>query len=269
MDKLKFLAITFLSFSLFALALSLAYVAYEIGKTSTQLPNILEQVGKTSEKLSPVMKEISEISQTIPPILDQVEATRNEIPAILSSVDKISGAANALSQEAGEVRLIMPEILTELQKTREAIPSMLEQADQVVGKVQKVAKDTGKDVGSGLVKGIVTSPFSIVGGMGKSVASHLGLKNTEALTGEDFELIRANMITVLESEEKDSTISWENPEEKNRGTISLERQFKKDGRTCKEIRVKIWTRKKKIHDVLLEMCPQEDGTWIENKRNIL
>lgn len=269
MDKLKFLAITFLSFSLFALALSLIYFAYEINKTSTQLPHLLDQVEITSEKLSPIMKEISEISQTIPPILDQAEATRNEIPAILSSVDKISGAANTLSEEVGEIRLLMPKILSEVQKTREAIPGMLEQADRVVSKVEKVAKDTGKGVGSGLVKGIVSSPFSIVGDLGKSVASRLGLKNTEGLTGEDFELIRANMIAVLESNEIDSTISWENPDEKNNGTITLNRQFERNGRICKEIRVKIWTRKKKIHDVLLEMCPQEDGTWIETKRNIL
>lgn len=269
MDKLKFLAMTFLSFSLFMLALSIAYVAYEIGKTRTQLPHLLDQVGTTSEKLSPIVNEIAEIRQTIPSLLDQVEASRNEIPAILSSIDNVSEAADAIAKEVGEVRVLMPEILAELQKTREAIPGMLEQADQVAGKAQQVAKDTGKGVASGVVKGIVASPFHIVGDVSKSVASRLGLKDTKGLTGEDFELIRANMLAVLESEEIDSTITWENPEEKNRGTVTLIRPFERDGRICKEIRVKIWVRRKKIHDVLLEMCPQEDGTWIETSRKIL
>ena len=269
MDKLKFLGITFLSFSLFCLALSIAYVAYEIGKTRTQAPDLLEQVENTSEKIAPVLNEIAKIRQTIPPILDQVEASRNEIPAILATVDNVSKAANAIAQETEEIRALIPDILVELQKTRKAIPGMLEQADQLADKAQQVAKDAGKRAGSGVVKGIVGSPFYILRDVGTSVASHLGLKNTQGLTGEDFELIRANVLAVLESDEIDSTIKWENPEEKNRGTATLNSQFERDGQTCKEIRVKLWARKKKIHDVLLEMCPQDDGTWIETRREIL
>jgi surface antigen len=267
-DKLKFLGTTFLSFSLFCLALSIAYVAYEIGKTRTQTPDLLAQVENTSEKIAPVIHEIANIRQTIPPILEQVEASRKEIPAILSSIDNVSEAAGAIAKEVGEVRVIMPDILAELQKTRQAIPGMLEQAGQVADKAQNVAKDAGKKAGSGVVKGIVASPFYILGDVSKSVASHLGIKNTKELTDEDFELIRANVLAVLEDEEIGSTITWENPEEKNRGTATLNRQFERDGQTCKEIRVKIWARKKKIHDVLLEMCRQEDGSWIEIQKKI-
>ena len=268
MDKLKFVGITFLSFSLFCLALSIAYVAHEIGTTRTQAPHLLDQVEETSEKIAPVVSEIAEIRKTIPPILDQVEASRKEIPAILSSIDKVSEAANTISEEVGEVRVLMPDILTELQKTREAMPGLLEQADQVAGKAQQVAKGAGKRAGSGVIEGIVASPFYILKDVSKSVVSHLGLKNTQGLTGEDFELIRANMLTVLESDDIDSTITWENPDEKNRGTVTLIRQFESNSRACKEIRVKIWARKKKIHDVLLAMCKQEDGTWIEIQRKI-
>jgi surface antigen len=247
----------------------IAYFACEIGKTRIQAPDLLAQVENTSEKIAPVIHEIAKIRQTIPPILNQVEASRKEIPVILSSIDNISEAANAIAQESGEVRALMPDILVELQKTREAIPGMLKQADQVAVKAQQVAKDAGKKAGSGMVKGIVASPFYILRDMGTSVASHLGLKNTKELTDEDFELIRANVLTVLESDDIDSTTTWENPDEKNRGTVTLIRQFARDGRACKEIRVKIWARKKKIHDVLLEMCPQEDGAWIETRREIL
>jgi hypothetical protein len=262
------LGITFLSFSLFCLALSIAYVAYEIGKTRTQAPHLLVQVEQTSEKIAPVVKEIATIRQTIPPILDQVEASRKEIPAILSSVDDISETAGAIAKEVGKVRVLVPDILAELQKTREALPGLLEQADRVADKAQKTAKDAGKRAGSGIVKGIVTSPFIIVGDLGKSVASHLGLKDTKGLTGEDFELIRAHVLVALENEDIGSTTTWENPEEKNRGAATLNRRFERDGRICKEIRVKLWARKKKIHDVLLEMCPQDDGTWIATERKI-
>jgi uncharacterized protein YoxC/surface antigen len=267
-DKLKFLGITFLSFSVICLALSIAYVAYEIGKTRTRALDLLDQVENTSEKIAPVIHEIAAIRQTIPPILDQVEASRNEIPAILSSIDNVSGAADTIAKEVGEVRIFLPDILAELQKTREAIPGMLEQADQLADRAQQVAKDAGKRAGSGVVKGIVGSPFYILRDVSTSVASHIGLKNTQGLTGEDFELIRANVLTVLEDEEMGSTTTWENPEEKNRGTATLNRQFERDGQTCKEIRVKLWARKKKIHDVLLEMCEQEDGVWIETDRTI-
>jgi surface antigen len=265
-DKLKFLAMTFLSFSLFCLALSIGYVAYEIGKTRTQAPYLLVQVEQTSEKIAPVINEIAEIRRTIPPILNEVEATRKEMPAILSSIDNVSEAANAIAKEVGEVRVLMPDILAELQKTREAIPGLLEQADEVVGKAQKTAKNAGKKAASGVIEGIVTSPFTIVGDLGKSITSSLRLKDTKGLTREDFELIRANVLVILEDEEIGSTTTWENPEEKNRGTVTLIKQFERDGRICKEIRVKIWARKKKIHDDLFAMCRQEDGTWIETKR---
>jgi len=265
-DKLKFLAMTFLSFSLCCLALSIAYVAYEIGKTRTQAPDLLDQVEKTSEKIAPVIHEIAEIRQTIPPILDEVEASRKEMPAILSSIDNVSEAANAIAKEVGEVRVIMPDILAELQKTREAIPGMLEQADQVAGKAQKAAKNAGKKAAGGVIEGIVASPFTIVGDLGKSITSALRLKDTKGLTREDFELIRANVLAVLEDEEIGSTITWENPEEKNRGTATLIRQYEKNGLTCKEIRIKIWAENKKKHDGRHEMCRQEDGTWVETRR---
>jgi len=265
-DKLKFLAMTSLSFSLFCLALSIGYVAYEIGKTRTQAPHLLVQVEQTSEKIAPVINEIAEIRRTIPPILDEVEASRKEMPAILSSIDNVSEAANAIAKEVGEVRVIMPDILAELQKTREAIPGMLEQADQVAGKAQQAAKNAGKQAAGGVIEGIVTSPFTIAGDLGKSITSALRLKDTKGLKREDFELIRANVLAVLEDEEIGSTITWENPEEKNKGTATLIRRFEQNGLSCKEIRVKIWTRKKKIHDDLLEMCRHEDGTWVEIKR---
>jgi surface antigen len=267
-DKLKFLASTFLSFSLFCLALSLAYVAYEIGKTRAEAPKLLAQVEQTTEKLTPIVKEVAKIRQTIPPILDQVEASRKAIPAILSSIDNVSGAAEEIAKEVGEVRVLVPDILAELQKTREAIPGIIEQADQVVSKAQQVAKNTGKGAASGVVQGIVVSPFSIVGDVSKSVVSTLEIKDTKGLTDADFALIRANVLAVLESEEIGTTRKWENPEEKNRGTVTLIREFDKKGLICKEMRIKIWAENKKKHDNRHEMCRQKDGTWIDAQGKI-
>jgi len=267
-DKLKFFAITFLSFSLFCLALSLAYVAYEIGKTRTEAPQLLDQVGKTSEKLAPIVKEAAKIRQAIPPILDQVEATRKEIPTILSSVDNVSAAAQAITKEVGAVRVLMPDILAELQKTREALPGILEQADQVASKAPAVAKESGKKAAGGLIEGIVTSPFTIAGDLGKSMTSSLRLKDTKGLKREDFELIRANVLVILEDEEIGSTTTWENPEEKNRGTATLIRQLEKNGMSCKEIEITIWAQDKKKHYGRHTMCRQKDGTWIETKEKI-
>jgi surface antigen len=268
MDKLKFLALTFLSFSLFCLALSLAYVAYEIGKTRTQAPELLAQVGKTSEKLAPIVKETAKIRQAIPSILDQVEATRKEIPAILSSIDNVSEAAQAITKEVGEVRVIMPDILAELRKTREALPGIIEQADQVASKAQTVARESGKKAAGGVIEGIVTSPFTIARDLGRSITSSLRLKDTKGLAREDFELIRANVLVILEDEEIGSTTTWENPEEKNRGTATLIRQFEKDGMSCKEIHLTIWAGNQKKHDGRHIMCQQKDGTWIETKGKI-
>jgi surface antigen len=268
MDKLKFWALTFLSFSLFCLALSLAYVAYEVGKTTREAPQLLEQVSKTSEKLAPIVKETAKIRQAIPPILDQVEATRKEIPAILSSIDNVSAAAQAITKEVGEVRVIMPDILAELRKTREALPGILQQADQVASKAQSVAREGGKKAAGGVIEGIVASPFTIAADLGRSMTSSLRLKDTKGLKREDFELIRANVLVILEDDEIGSTTTWENPEEKNRGTATLIRQFEKNGMSCKEIQITIWSQEKKIHDSRHEMCRQADGTWIETKGKI-
>ncbi|HEX9949998.1 MAG TPA: RT0821/Lpp0805 family surface protein [Thermodesulfobacteriota bacterium] len=268
MDKLTFWGRMFLSLSLFCLALSLAYVAYEIGKTRTEAPQLLDQVGKTSEKLAPIVKEAAKIRQAIPPILDQVEATRNEIPAIRSTIDNVSAAAQAITKEVGEVRVIMPDILAELQKTREALPGILQQADQVASKAQTVAKESGKKAAGGVIEGIVASPFTIAGDLSRSITSSLELKDTKGLAREDFELIRANVLVILEDEEIGSTTTWENPEEKNRGTATLIRQFEKNGMSCKEIQITIWAQDKKKHDSRHTMCRQKDGTWIDTKGKI-
>jgi surface antigen len=268
MDKLKFLALTFLSFSLFCLALSLAYVAYEIGKTRQAAPQLLDRVGKTSDKLAPIVKETAKIRQAIPPILDQVEATRKEIPAILSSVDNVSEAANAITKEVGEVRVIMPDILAELRKTREELPGIIEQADQVASKAHSVARESGKKAAGGVIEGIVVSPFTLAADLGRSMTSSLRLKDTKGLKREDFELIRANVLVILEDEEIGSTTTWENPEEKNRGSATLIRRFEKNGMACKEIQLTIWTQDKKKHDDRHTMCQQKDGTWIETKGKI-
>ncbi len=130
-----------LAFALLALAVAIAYFAYEIGKVREQVPEILAQVESTSNEIGPVVSEISDIRELIPPILEEVAATRDVIPSILEEVAATREVIPPILEQVEETRKIVPPILAEVEQTRKQIPDVLKSVDNVSWAVVQTTKE--------------------------------------------------------------------------------------------------------------------------------
>ncbi len=213
-----------LSLAMFALASALVYFAYQLSLVSTQIPDILDSVDDTSANVEPIVNEVGEIRQLIPdilheieqtrqlvppmlreieqtrqqipPILKQVEAVRGDIPAVLQSTDKASDAVVTAAREIEATRPLVPEVLKQVEITREAIPPMLDRADAMIDKARTAGTEASSGAVTGFFKGLITTPFVIVGDVGKSLT---GMSDEEAedYTDRDFEIIEAAALDLL------------------------------------------------------------------------
>jgi surface antigen len=87
------------------------------------------------------------------------------------------------------------------------------------------------------------------------------LKNSpaERFDDEDLQLfITTARRTVNEAADK-QTVSWENPDTKHRGDFTILKTFKKDGRTCKQLRVHTEADGRQATSTV-DAC-QIDGKW--------
>ena len=263
-----------LSFSLLCLAIAIVYFTWKISLISQQIPAILQSVEKTSEKIEPVVQQLNQIKQLIPPIisevselrkqtpliLTEVQKTREHIPAILLSVDKMSHAVDKAADEVKAGRPLVPKILNEVKKTREAIPTALDRADRLVVSARKAGKEASKGAVTGMLTGIITAPFEMVGSLGKKVLSFSELE-AELLTQDDIELAKQAVLEVLSSDKMNYSSRWKSDSSNAEGHVVLLNIEKSGDSVCKLIHAKAWNAEKIISDKRIKACLNDNGSW--------
>ena len=87
------------------------------------------------------------------------------------------------------------------------------------------------------------------------------LKNTpaERFDDEDLRLFMDTARKLLRDGKDHETVTWENPDTKAGGEITLLRSFESKGRPCKEVRVRNHAQGRK-GDSKVSLC-QVDGKW--------
>ena len=290
-DGARLVASYFLSLSLFTLTGSIVYFTYEMVIVSKQIPDILQSIDNTSEKIEPVieevgqilelvpliLKEVEETRKLIPPVLKEVEQTRKQIPAILkeseairgelpavlASADKASSAIVDVSKQVEATRPLIPEVLKEVEVTREAIPAMMERADVLVDKARLAGKEASQGAVTGLFKGIIMAPFTLVGDAGKSIE---GLSGEEAklLEDKDFELVEKASLYLLNNGAKGEQRKWNNADSKNHGTVILTDIYKEGEYAdidCRSLKLDLYSEDKMIKQLPRSFCKDNDGRW--------
>lgn len=222
----------------------------EVRLTREQIPSILQETGKIREQIPPILKEVEKTRKQIPSILKEVKAVRKELPAVLKSTDKASDAIVLAARE--------------VEKTREAIPPMLDRADQVIAGARVAGQEASKGAVTGVITGIFTAPFAIVGNIGKSV---VGLSDKEARDyGEkDLELLKQAGQEALISGKVGTSKEWENPESGFSGKMTLISIDTSGERECRVIHLQSWKRGKLKNDKQIKLCLNEDQQWEEVK----
>jgi len=264
----------FLSISLLCLSAALVYLTWQLGQISLQIPVILESVEKTSEKIEPVIKQVNELQQSIKPvlnevveirkqtpfILNEVKQTRLQIPAILDSTNKMSQALVMTSNEVKATRPLVPEVLKEVKATREAVPGMLDRADRLVINMRQVGKKASEGAVSGVITGIITAPFDLVGNIGKQLFT-FSEQETKHLSEADIELAKSAAQDVLASNSLNYLKNWNNPESDAKGEVKLLEINASEELTCKVLNTKIIKNGKIILEKRIRACLDDAGNW--------
>lgn len=87
------------------------------------------------------------------------------------------------------------------------------------------------------------------------------LKNSpgERFDDEDLQLFITTARKTVNEAPDFQTVSWENPDTKHRGNFTILKTFKKDGRTCKQVRVHTEADGRQATS-MVDAC-QIDGKW--------
>lgn len=297
---LRDFGILFLSSSLFALAIAIAYFGYQISLVTSKLPDILDSVNNTANQIEPVLNEINEIKEFIPPILDEtgrirelvpdileeVAATRESIPPVLKEVAATRETIPLILDEVSATRKAVPPILDEVEKTRKELPAILKTVDNATTTLNNTnkeieatrnainpaldraeamiadAKTIGKKTTEGAITGVVT-------GVVKTPFSLLGfgpsspeddVTGLSAFSDKDKK-IAENALAKLTLKPVGSTQEWNNPETGLSGKITYVSDYESKGKDCVVLRNQAMKGGKQIVNKQFGMCRDENDAW--------
>ena len=145
---------------------------------------------------------------------------------------------------------------------RETIPGLMDRAETIIFEAEDVGKEAGKGAVSGVVGGIITMPFKIVGNVGKGAISIFTSPETSFLTAEDINMIKYEALQLAEHGDAGDTREWKNKNSFNYGKLTLLRVYKEDSQTCREIKVDFYSRDNESDARTLRGCKQPDGSWL-------
>ena len=300
-EKAKFIGLLAISFSLLCLAGSIFFFGYELSGWRKELPDMLSTLEETSGQIAPALENVSEIEELIPPILEEVAAvrktvdglvaevqsTREALPELLADLELITrqienttgqlpAVIDPLVEEVGKSREVIPDILkeientnatignavAEIQLTREAIPGIMDRADQIVAHAGEVGVNAGKGAVTGMLGGLITAPFGVVGGIGKGVSGLFSSEVADAATPEDLEIVRNKLLDIAENGNVGDVVTWENRKSSNKGKITLLKKFSVNDQECREVKIEADVKGKAVETTTLSGCKQPDGSWI-------
>lgn len=289
-SQAKLLGSIVLSVSLLAVAAALAYFAYTLTLVNKTVPAILAQVEQTLSKVDPVLAQIEATRQTVPPILDEIAALRKQIPPVLDEVTAVrrqippvleevaatrkalpplvNSTAKSLHEASTTVNKLephIPAVLDEVRQTREALPGLMMRAENLLAGAKKAGQEASKGAVLGFFGGIITAPFKIIGGIGKGFSNAIGLTEERGFTEQDIKLAEEATNSAIRIGKIGAATSWENPENNNRGTVTLLEQRMQGEQACYVIHYQAISTSGKTHETDAEICQDKDGNWTQRE----
>jgi hypothetical protein len=257
------------------LALAIAYLAYAIQSFASIVPQIISFLDQDNYQPSPIIKEVIEIRKLIPEVLAEVRDIKKLVPSVTLEMAKISAqipptleTVNAIAPiiskttvEISQLRkTTIPLVVQESKKIRASMPTYLNGTQRIVKDVQSAINDASKiseNVGTGVLSGLVKSPFTLFSSMVRSVS---GLFQDDKLSSKDLSLMTEAGSVVLESKELQFSKRWENKETKNFGDIKL---VSIDLVTkCKRLEIIIHSENKKSSLYNYKFCRDANNEWV-------
>jgi surface antigen/archaellum component FlaC len=278
MTRSRIVAMYVLSLALFTLAGALVYFTIAVSTVSQELPGIMESISHVSDKVESVIKEFDKVRDLVPPILHEAEqirkqippilketaAIREQVPSVVESIDKASAAVEMASNEVEKSRPVVTELTTQIKNTTQAIPPMLDHAEQIVNSAEGIGNKAGMKVTTGVITGVVTSPFAVMGNIGKNLTGHSD-KVARKYNDTDYKLIEDTVLKLAHSSDIGTSLDWNNPDSSNHGTVTLKAVHDSDRRKCRTLIVKSMTGGKTLEKNEITACREDGGKWYITK----
>ena len=286
-ENKKIIGTLALSFSIICLALAISFFGLVLNGWRSNLPEILKTVSDASGHVDPVLENVDDIEILVPQILQEVEKvretvvdvlketedTRKRIPEILADLDKISGRVDSTVKQLPDIigpvlaetektRKMIPDVLEEVRNTRAAIPLMMDRAEQIIASADEAGRKAGKGAMTGMIGGIISMPFDVVGGIGKGAISLLGAEAGGAVNEEDIKIFREKIIKLAENGKEGDVTTWKNPKTSNGGKMTLVKKYVENGQECREVNVYVTVKGKDPQTKIIRGCRQPDGSWV-------
>lgn len=203
---IKHITILALAASIAYFSYTLSQLTIEISKTREAIPQLVEQASTLEEsiKLSQWLSVVDDVNKNIPSVVEQISKVNQQIPSILAQIDTLQN--NTVPSVLNEVKIVresvippvieqvrytnestVPQILAETKQIRtETIPAVLTESNEiriltpvVLTRVEKISADAEGIVSKatagaveGTVKGVISTPFNIIGDLGDRVISN-------------------------------------------------------------------------------------------------
>lgn len=89
------------------------------------------------------------------------------------------------------------------------------------------------------------------------------LKDTpaELFTVQDYELFDAALKKALDELRQEGAVQWDNPDTRAGGSVTVVREYQREGSACKRLRLDNHANNRKGHTTF-DFCRQADGRWV-------
>ncbi len=245
----------------------------EVARVRVLVPDILREIESTRNSINPILNEVAEIRAVIPTIVDEIAAVRGTVPVIVEEVEQVKAempnilktvdnASDAIKQTANEVEALRPlisEAITEVEITRNSIPSTLDRVDSLIVKADIAGQKATEGAVTGIFTGVLKTPFKLFGGF-SDLRVDKDVIGIQSFSKEDVDLA-SEALQRIDSNRSGSNATWSNPNTNMRGTLTLVKTYKANGRRCATIKNDAWKKDNQVARKQFDICRNENGEW--------
>ena len=232
-------------------------ITTQIDNVQSKIPLIIAETQAIRESTVPnIISEAESIEQQIPSILKRIDSINAQVPSITTSISEVTLTANQAMLRVDSINKQIPEILTTIKVTNDSISSYMLDAKILVNEAGEISKNAGKNVGSGILGGILSTPFNVT----KSIGSFVFGKK-EDIKDEEAKELESQALSFLNKNSDESGTLWSSAKINASGKIKVLKTFTKKGRQIKKILITFKKPDDNEKSAKVHFFRKEDGTW--------
>ncbi len=231
---------------------------------NAQVPAMLSQIDQTRPLLALSLAQSEQYLQQLPILWQhlaaiemQMQKLQQDLPKALVRVDEVVASSNKGIIELSLWRAHSTKYIAEIEQSRANIPQYLTRVENIILDAKTIGKEASSGLVSGFLKGVISLPKEMVAGLTGMVDTQS--RSAKFLVANDVVLMQEKVLSLLNNQSK-SQAFWQNDNSGNRGTITKQAPFKREGLTCHKL---VFVNSFKNQQEKLEkiMCKDSKELW--------